>query len=75
MIKQLLSGQKHSLSDRDLERLVYLTDGYSASDLKALCQDAAMGPIREMNTAVLVSRLLHMISNVELFTMVFLTLA
>lgn len=34
------------LSDDELARLAALTDGYSGSDLTALCRDAALGPIR-----------------------------
>lgn len=36
------------LSDDELARLAALTDGYSGSDLTALCRDAALGPIRGM---------------------------
>lgn len=35
-----------TLSETELERLSTLTDGYSGSDLTALCRDAALGPIR-----------------------------
>ncbi|XP_028165915.1 spastin isoform X2 [Ostrinia furnacalis] len=38
-----------SLSDDELARLAALTDGYSGSDLTALCRDAALGPIRELD--------------------------
>ncbi|CAG4931119.1 unnamed protein product [Parnassius apollo] len=38
-----------SLADEELARLAALTDGYSGSDLTALCRDAALGPIRELD--------------------------
>ncbi|XP_023953287.1 spastin isoform X2 [Bicyclus anynana] len=38
-----------ALSDDELARLGALTDGYSGSDLTALCRDAALGPIRELD--------------------------
>ncbi|XP_050666025.1 spastin isoform X2 [Leptidea sinapis] len=38
-----------TLSDHELARLAALTDGYSGSDLTALCRDAALGPIRELD--------------------------
>ncbi|XP_034833792.1 spastin isoform X2 [Maniola hyperantus] len=38
-----------SLTDDDIVRLAALTDGYSGSDLTALCRDAALGPIRELD--------------------------
>lgn len=50
---KLLSRQKHSLSESQLERLVVLTDGFSGSDLTALAKDAAMGPLRALGDALL----------------------
>ncbi|XP_059058323.1 spastin isoform X2 [Achroia grisella] len=38
-----------SLAEEELSRLAALTDGYSGSDLTALCRDAALGPIRELD--------------------------
>ncbi|XP_037293979.1 spastin isoform X2 [Manduca sexta] len=38
-----------ALHDDELARLAALTDGYSGSDLTALCRDAALGPIRELD--------------------------
>ncbi|XP_032521642.1 spastin isoform X3 [Danaus plexippus] len=38
-----------AISDDELARLAALTDGYSGSDLTALCRDAALGPIRELD--------------------------
>ncbi|KAJ9666430.1 hypothetical protein H2201_003352 [Coniosporium apollinis] len=54
-LRTLLSHQKHSLSDADLDRLVELTDGFSGSDITALAKDAAMGPLRSLG-----EKLLHM---------------
>ena len=48
LLSQLLTQQKHRLSQKELEELAKLTDGYSGSDLTALAKDAALGPIREM---------------------------
>jgi len=53
LIKKLLSKQKHSLSHQDFNKLVTLTDGYSASDLTALCRDASMGAIRGLSADAL----------------------
>jgi spastin len=46
------SGVRHALSRRDLERIVASTEGYSASDLTALCREAALGPVRELGAAI-----------------------
>lgn len=53
LLKNKLKGQQFSLPDRDLERLVVKTGGYSGSDLQALCEEAAMMPIRELGANIL----------------------
>lgn len=53
LLKHKLKGQAFSLPGGDLERLVRETEGYSGSDLQALCEEAAMMPIRELGTNIL----------------------
>lgn len=53
LLKHKLKGQAFSLPGGDLERLVQETEGYSGSDLQALCEEAAMMPIRELGTNIL----------------------
>lgn len=53
LLKHKLKGQSFSLPSRDLERLVTQTEGYSGSDLQALCEEAAMMPIRELGGNIL----------------------
>uniref|UniRef100_J3MAY6 microtubule-severing ATPase n=1 Tax=Oryza brachyantha TaxID=4533 RepID=J3MAY6_ORYBR len=48
LLKTQLKGQSFKLSSHDLERLAVETEGYSGSDLRALCEEAAMMPIREL---------------------------
>ncbi len=38
VLQKLLRGQQSALSSRDLAKVVKATDGYSASDLTALCE-------------------------------------
>ncbi|KAI3504343.1 hypothetical protein L1887_32938 [Cichorium endivia] len=53
LLKHKLKGQAFSLPGGDLERLVKDTEGYSGSDLQALCEEAAMMPIRELGSNIL----------------------
>jgi SpoVK/Ycf46/Vps4 family AAA+-type ATPase len=52
-LRTLLGHQKHSLDERDIQRLVRLTNGFSGSDITALAKDAAMGPLRSLGEALL----------------------
>ncbi|KAL2552955.1 AAA-type ATPase family protein [Forsythia ovata] len=52
LFKHKLKGA-FSLPDRELEKLVQETEGYSGSDLQALCEEAAMMPVRELGTNIL----------------------
>ncbi len=38
VVQHLLKGQPHALSQADLQRVLRATEGYSASDLTALCE-------------------------------------
>lgn len=46
LLQHLLTGQPAKLSAADLERVVSATENYSASDLAALCREAAIIPLR-----------------------------
>ncbi|KAI0024089.1 AAA-domain-containing protein [Xylariomycetidae sp. FL0641] len=52
-LKNLLSQQKHNLTDADIAALVDMIDGFSGSDITALAKDAAMGPLRSLGDALL----------------------
>ena len=47
---KLLSTQDNQLTSSEINKLAELTDGYSASDIHALCRDAALQPLREIET-------------------------
>lgn len=46
LLRHLLRGQPVRLRRGELERVAAVTDKYSASDLAALCREAAIIPIR-----------------------------
>ena len=46
------NGGGISLSRTDMRSLVGRTDGYSGSDLNALCKEAALGPVREWGNKI-----------------------
>jgi fidgetin-like protein 1 len=53
LIRTLLGKNKHSLTDACIEKLSIATDGFSGADLKALCVEAAMGPLRGLGARAL----------------------
>ncbi|KAI7811063.1 spastin isoform X2 [Triplophysa rosa] len=48
LLKNLLSKHGNPLTQKELNQLARLTEGYSGSDLTSLAKDAALGPIREL---------------------------
>lgn len=42
----MIKNEKHSLDDEEISHIAELSDGYSGADLKCLCSEAALGPIR-----------------------------
>ncbi|KAG0279240.1 hypothetical protein BGZ96_002015 [Linnemannia gamsii] len=53
LLTKLLSGQDYRLSSGEMQTLVRQTEGYSGSDLTALAQDAALGPLRSLGETLL----------------------
>ncbi|XP_050345053.1 fidgetin-like protein 1 [Nymphalis io] len=55
IISNLLRSEQHELSASDVADAARLTDGYSGADMKSLCSEAAMGPIRSVPLSQIVS--------------------
>ena len=50
LISNLLAKQPHhKITAKQIQNIVKLTQDYSGSDLAAVCQEAALGPIRELS--------------------------
>ena len=48
ILKNLMSNINNELSEKDLEQVVIRSKGYSGSDMKNLCTEACMFPLRKM---------------------------
>lgn len=48
MVRSLFSKVANNLSADDMVSISQLTDGFSGADMKSLCQEASMGPIRSI---------------------------
>lgn len=48
LLNNLLAREHHSLTTSDLDELVLRTQGFSGADMKALCTEAALFPIRDL---------------------------
>ena len=43
-----MSKENHQLSEGDFQKVSKYTDRYSCSDIRNLCADASMGPVRDL---------------------------
>lgn len=48
ILMNLIKNERHSLDINDIERIGEMTEGYSGADIKNLCNEASMGPIRSI---------------------------
>lgn len=44
-----MSTEKNDLSGEHMDEIARLTDGYSGADMKNLCQEASLEPIRSID--------------------------
>ncbi|XP_059061763.1 fidgetin-like protein 1 [Achroia grisella] len=55
IIRNLLKNENNDLTPQHMSEIARLTDGYSGADMKSLCSEAAMGPIRSVPLSQIVS--------------------
>jgi fidgetin-like protein 1 len=53
LLRVLLEKNSHGVSSDEIKKLAKDTAGFSGADLKSLCTEAAMGPIRELGSKAL----------------------
>lgn len=52
LVERLLQKQNHGLTTEEMEGVGRLTEGYSGSDVYAVCAEAALGPVRELGERI-----------------------
>ncbi|KAH3765891.1 neuronal spastin [Pelomyxa schiedti] len=55
IMAKLLQGQPHAISAAQLTQIATATEGYSGADLKALCTEAALQPLRQLSPSQILS--------------------
>ncbi len=51
LLKLLLQGENHAITDAEFNEIAEKAAGYSGSDIRQLCTEAAYGPIRSISSA------------------------
>ncbi|EDO29570.1 predicted protein [Nematostella vectensis] len=64
LLTKLLAKHHNPLSGAEIDRLARMTEHYSGSDLTALARDAALGPIRDLNSDQLKSMAANEVRNI-----------
>lgn len=55
IITNLLANENNDLTPQHISEIANITDGYSGADMKSLCSEAAMGPIRSVPLSQIVT--------------------
>jgi len=66
LLSHLLSKQGSPLTNKEISRVVSMTEGYTCSDISNLARDAALAPVREYSTAQLATVLPQDIRQIQL---------
>lgn len=49
IVKRLMCKENSCLTGEEINEIAALTEGYSGADMRSLCEEASMGPIRSMS--------------------------
>ena len=66
LLTNLLAKQGSPLTNKEITRIVALTEGYTCSDISNLARDAALAPVREFTTTQLATVQPKDIRNIQL---------
>jgi len=66
LLTNLLAKQGSPLTNKEIARIVALTEGYTCSDISNLARDAALAPVREFSTNQLATVQAKDIRNIQL---------
>ncbi|GLV39920.1 Fidgetin [Carabus blaptoides fortunei] len=53
IVKRLMSSERNELTDADMNDIADLSAGYSGADMKNLCAEASLGPIRSIDISMI----------------------
>ncbi|KAJ8910358.1 hypothetical protein NQ315_004974 [Exocentrus adspersus] len=53
LINKLISNERNCLTEEHFNKIASLSDGYSGADIKNLCSEASLGPIRSIDISLI----------------------
>uniref|UniRef100_A0A146L3F9 Fidgetin-like protein 1 n=2 Tax=Lygus hesperus TaxID=30085 RepID=A0A146L3F9_LYGHE len=66
MVQQLMKCERNELNPQEIDELAKFTDGFSGADMKHLCQEACLGPIRSLGPSQISSIAAHQVRPVNM---------
>lgn len=52
-MNKLISNERHCLTEEHFKEVSHLSEGYSGADIKNLCSEASLGPIRSIDMSLI----------------------
>ncbi|KAF6209613.1 hypothetical protein GE061_015361 [Apolygus lucorum] len=66
MVQQLMKCERNELNPQEIDELAKSSDGFSGADMKHLCQEACLGPIRSLGPSQISSIAAHQVRPVNM---------